>query len=276
MVHDPSGWPVQRYPFYRQLRDAIYTDIASLGPPFSALLPYLDIDAAHGVLFREPLANLAPEPGPSAGVAEMLRSVSAKHEAIYNAAILVRQLQTAIIAKVDDQPERSGGNATHKAGTRESKDVVQGPGAISPGRVKRPSRLFPKIDGLRWEEVTITFVSNDAVRISAHGQNLRMHYAEMGFTDRRKTDMPNTRWVILREMACHGGLIDWESRWMSPKDRNKLSSAISVISKRLLEVLLIDERPFEPYKKIKMYKSKFTLRAEPSVNPSREADTEDD
>ncbi len=164
IVHDPSNWFVQRYPFYLQLRNAIYTDIASLGPPFSALLPYLDIDAAHGVLFREPLAKLAPEPGPSAGVAEMLRSVSAKHEALYNAAILIRQLQTAIVAKLGDQPKVSGDNVTQKAGASESEEMVQGPGAISPGRVKRPSRLFPKIDGLRWEEVIITFVSNDSDR----------------------------------------------------------------------------------------------------------------
>ena len=276
LVHDPSEWVVRRSHFYRHLRDAIDRDIASLGPPFSALLPYLDIDSAHGALFREPLANLALDPGSSAGVSEMLHSVSAKHEAIDNATSLVRQLQTAIIAKLNEQPKLSSGHVPHEAGAGDSEEGLDSSGVTSPERGKRPSRLFPKLDDLRWEEVLITFVSDDAVRITARGQNLRMHYVEMGFADRRKTDMPDSRWVILREMACNAGLIDWESRWVRPKDRNKMSSAISSISKRLIEILQISEQPFEPYKKHKRYKPKFALRAESSVNSSREADTEDD
>jgi hypothetical protein len=250
MVHDPSEWFARRHPFYRQLRDAINTDIAALGPPFSALLPYLDIDSAHGALFREPLAKLVPEAGSSTGVDEMLRSVSAKHEAFYNAIIQVRQLQTAIIAKLNDQSKLSGRQVPHEAGADDSEERSDSSGGMSPGRDKMPRRLFPKIEGLRWEEVRITFVSNYAVRITARGQNLRMNYVDMGFADRRKTDLPDSRWVILREMACNGGSINWESRWVLPKDRNKVSSAISEISRRLVDILKISERPFEPYKKL--------------------------
>jgi hypothetical protein len=276
MVNDPSGWFVQRYPFYRQLRDAIYTDIASLGPPFSALLPYLDIDSADGVLFREPLAKVAPEPGPSAGVAEMLRSVSAKHDAFYNAVKLVRQLQASIIAKLNDQPKLGGGDVPHKAGASEPEEDVRGPGAISPGRVKRPSRHFPKIDGLRWEEVIITFVSNDSVRIAARGQRQRMTFVEMGFADGRKGDRPDSRWSILHGMALHEGLINWKSGWVDPKLRNNLSAAISAINKRLRTVMQIDEKPFEPYKKLKMYKPKFKLRDESGEGSSRKKEDDDD
>lgn len=69
---------------------------------------------------------------------------------------------------------------------------------------------FPKLEGLQWNEVSITFVSKDAVRVTVRKEKAkRYNYDQFGFTDRKKGDSPNSRWFFLMNMAFHGGKFGW-------------------------------------------------------------------
>jgi len=58
--------------------------------------------------------------------------------------------------------------------------------------------------------------------------------------------------------------------------RNNLSAAISAINKRLQTIMQTDEKPFGPYKKLRMYKPKFKLRDESGEGASRKKEDDDD
>ncbi len=116
----------------------------------------------------------------------------------------------------------------------------------------------PPAPGRRWEDVTITFISHDSVRIEAGDLDKRLHFAEMGFKDGRKGDIPDTRWAILREFAARNGTISWSD--INVKHSDKMKSAIKDIRKRLKAVLGVAEDPFYPYRQVKAYKTRFTLR----------------
>jgi hypothetical protein len=64
-----------------------------------------------------------------------------------------------------------------------------------------PLPQFPKMGGLRWEEVTIAFVSNDSLRISARGKSQVFMFSDIGFRDGRKGDRPDKQWELLQWMA---------------------------------------------------------------------------
>lgn len=138
-----------------------------------------------------------------------------------------------------------------------------------------PSR-FPKLDGLRWNEVTIKFVSNDSVRITARGIRRTLSFSEMGFRDSRKADSPDQQWILLKYMARNGGELRWNDP-NPPPDQSKAKHKIKHIRKRISEVLHIDNDPFEPYRKFGCYKSRFILIGSPDeqVASDEKSTTED-
>lgn len=62
-----------------------------------------------------------------------------------------------------------------------------------------------------WEDVEISFISDERVQVKFGGQPQTYNYAEMGFADRR-TAKPNQAWGILRALAEAGGVIPEEAR----------------------------------------------------------------
>ena len=117
---------------------------------------------------------------------------------------------------------------------------------------------FPYIAGLRWEEVTITFISDDSVKVSAREVSRKFIFAELGFKDNRKGDMPDTRWALLRELAAHSGEIAWDTP-VERKAKSIAKAAIKDIRRKLKAFMGIEDDPFFEYRKLKAYKTKFTL-----------------
>jgi hypothetical protein len=142
--------------------------------------------------------------------------------------------------------------------TREIRDGLLSPHALLPGGRPRPVKRFPPLEGLRWQDVTMTFLSGDSVEISAQGTRATFMFSDMDFVDGRRKDRPDMNWVLLQEMAAQGGELDW-SKTISAKLRNNASAKISKIRDRLKAVLGIDDDPFEPYRRAKGYKPKFKL-----------------
>jgi hypothetical protein len=127
---------------------------------------------------------------------------------------------------------------------------------------------FPSPPGLRWEEVTFQFVSDTSVRVHARGVAEVYTFAEMGFKDGRRGDMPNLLWQLLRELARGGGQISWEHAGDSPL-QPRYKGRVRDLRKRLRAVLGIKADPFYPYRKAGAYAVKFTLLDHGNREPPR-------
>jgi hypothetical protein len=133
-----------------------------------------------------------------------------------------------------------------------------GPEAPRPSTQETPLRQFPKMDGLRWEEVTIAFVSSDSVRITARGRSQIFMFSDICFRDGRKGNMSDEQWLLLQYMSAYNGEMRWDDA--IPRSIKVTAKAkIKIIRKRLCAVVQINEDPFEPYWKNKSYKTKFNL-----------------
>jgi len=132
-----------------------------------------------------------------------------------------------------------------------------------PGREEQPIGRFPTPKGLRWEEITIIFTSNEAVRIKARQISKIYTFAELGFKDGRKGDTPDSRWRIFKEgFARHEGEISYQTDDVTQNTRDNLKAVVKDIRKRLKVFMDLDDDPFYPYRKRQAYKTKFSLRDE--------------
>ena len=143
---------------------------------------------------------------------------------------------------------------------RELDDGVLSSHMLRDSTKKRPIARFPVMDGLRWSEVTIAFVSNDSVRIAARDRSVTYTFAQLGFTDGRKGDRPDLVWEFFHGVAKAGGELSWSGgRAASPELQRKAPSYFKAIRQRLRAVFSIEDDPFESYKKRRAYKPKFKL-----------------
>jgi hypothetical protein len=119
---------------------------------------------------------------------------------------------------------------------------------------------FPFVD-LRWEELAIDFSSDTSVRVRARDKLKVFTFAEMGFKDGRKGDVPNSRWAILRDgFAGNHGQISWTDSAVDSKQRGVLKAAVKEIRQKLKSFFGINEDPFHTYSAKKGYRTKFSLR----------------
>jgi len=124
---------------------------------------------------------------------------------------------------------------------------------------KGTTARFPSPPNLMWDDVTITFFQNDAVKINAKDIEKKYTFAEMGFKDGRKGDAPNSRWNLLRDgFAVHGGTLKWEAD-ISNKEQNNLKKTASDIGKTLRTFFGMVDSPLYRYHKSRGYTFKLNL-----------------
>jgi hypothetical protein len=119
------------------------------------------------------------------------------------------------------------------------------------------SNLFTAIPNLRWQDITIQFVNNHDVRVSAKTTAATVNFKEMGFEDARK-GLPNTQWALLKILAENKGQINWGDSEAADNVKKKKQ----ILSETLKAFFRIDDDPFYPYREEKTYRAKFTLKAE--------------
>lgn len=119
----------------------------------------------------------------------------------------------------------------------------------------------------KWEDITLIFLSDDLVRVEAKEISKKYQYSDLGFTDRRKGDEPNSRWPILRIFAEFNGEFSWELN-IDDEIKQKMPSIVRDISKKLKDAFGINDSPFHHYSKEKSYKTKFTIKDNRITNDS--------
>lgn len=125
---------------------------------------------------------------------------------------------------------------------------------------QRPLKKFPIPRGVHWQEISIEFISNDSIKISAKDVAKKYTYAEIGFKDARKIDSPDSIWKFFKKgFASHNGEINWKTD-MPKENKNNLKKVVSQLRKRLRAVIEIEDDPFYLYYKVKGYKTKFNIK----------------
>jgi hypothetical protein len=124
---------------------------------------------------------------------------------------------------------------------------------------KRNLVSFPRIEGLQWSEVTFEFVSKDSVRISARNESKRYTFAELGFKDGRKGDLPNILWDCLYlDFAPNHGEVTHRTN-IDPNRKRQLKTIVKRLRPLLKKIMNIDTDPFQPYQRERAYKTKFSI-----------------
>ena len=137
-------------------------------------------------------------------------------------------------------------------------DPAQEPTPPNTGRV--PLKLFPTPPGTTWHQVSIQFISNDAAKISVGKLTKTFMFAEMGFKDHKKGDQPDSLWRTLQTVfGRSNGEVAWKTDRIDPKARANLKTQVKQLRKRLQSFFGIEDDPFEPYRPIKAYKTKFKV-----------------
>ena len=153
-----------------------------------------------------------------------------------------------------------------------------------PAKKENITAQFPSPPNLAWDEVSITFFQNDAVKIKARDVEKKYTFAEMGFKDGRKGDAPNSRWGLLRDVfSTHNGAITWGDKTPDAHRKN-LTKSVSEIAKTLKTFFGIRKSPFHRYRadrgyqlKLNLFNQRFIQSEEPKnlATDQRSSDTKD-
>jgi len=123
----------------------------------------------------------------------------------------------------------------------------------------RPLAEFHALKDLSWSEIIITFTALDSLRIQARGARKRLTFAVIGFDDKRKGDLPDTRWEILRDdFAQNNGEVTHVTQFTAVK----LKAGVWEINKRLRELFDISENAIFFDRRKRAYVTKFLIRDE--------------
>ena len=148
--------------------------------------------------------------------------------------------------------------------TEPSKRQAQTEEELSQEEIKtqlEPIAKFPSPENLNWEEVNMSFVSNETLEIRARGVVKKYHYAQLGFKDRRQVDVPNRLWSLLKYVfASEDGEISAERTHIDWKLLKNVQKPISRLRHHLKEIMGIEDDPFYEYRKERAYRPKFSIR----------------
>lgn len=120
--------------------------------------------------------------------------------------------------------------------------------------------------GTKWGNITIRFIDNDNVEITAGDLICTRNYQEMGHED-RKQKRPDKQWQFLQLLSLQGGELSWDNNQkMSLKDIDAVKKKKQRLSDALKNCFGIKEDPFYSYRKEGAYRIKINLISEPTEN----------
>jgi len=130
---------------------------------------------------------------------------------------------------------------------------------------------FPSPENLKWEEVSMSFISNETLKIRARGQTKRYHYNQLGFQDKRQVDTPNKLWLMLKGIfASEYGRLAYERTNLDISLTRKAQKTISRLRDLLKTIMGIEEDPFYPYRQKNAYTPRFSITDETLTDSTRD------
>jgi hypothetical protein len=134
----------------------------------------------------------------------------------------------------------------------------------APTAVEEKTKLGPRttLSVTIWDDITISFLSDERVQIWIGNQTETCNYAELGFQDHRD-DKPRRAWTLLRIIAETGGTIS---------DTGKTHGSWSQVEKGIQEIRQLLRQYFGisadpvPYVNGPGYKTRFKIERAPSYD----------
>ncbi len=123
---------------------------------------------------------------------------------------------------------------------------------------------FPSLPDLRWEEVSMAFVSDEVIKVGARKQLREFRFDQIGFKN-KKNGKPNRLWFLLKAFAAISGQLSWQNVGSTGMNANQVQSNVKSLRKTLRNFMCIEDDPFYSYRKVKAYKAKFTITGDADV-----------
>lgn len=116
----------------------------------------------------------------------------------------------------------------------------------------------------KWEDIKITLIDNNTVRIETPKVNSLFSYHELGMSDKRDGSKPTQIWLLLKSFAKFTGRIDSETGRYNPK-RPDIAKRLN---KHLKDLFGIKESIYKyHYKKHKAYITRIIFNDQTDQNP---------
>lgn len=127
-------------------------------------------------------------------------------------------------------------------------------------KAKESIAKFPSPPDLCWGEVSMAFISDEEIQVRARHQIRKYRFDQIGFKN-KKNGKPNILWWLLRALAEKGGELSWGnmSSYGAELNSSQVQSNVKRLRKILREFMGIEDDPFEPYKTVKAYQTKFVI-----------------
>ena len=119
--------------------------------------------------------------------------------------------------------------------------------------------VFPSARDLRWDEVSMVFVSDEVIKVRARRQLEEYRFDQIGFKDERTGDRPNRLWLFLMALAGNHGQVSWEDLSGFGMNAGQVHSNVKRLRKSLCEFMVIENDPFYPYREVNAYQARFTI-----------------
>jgi hypothetical protein len=117
------------------------------------------------------------------------------------------------------------------------------------------SPKLPVAPDTHWEDIKITLLSDETVRIKISDHEEIYHYSEIGLSDKRKGDKPTQLWILLKLFAQNHGFISGDN--IDSNYDSKLPDTAKRLNKHFKKLFGINDSIYQgSYKTLKGYKTK--------------------
>jgi hypothetical protein len=153
-------------------------------------------------------------------------------------------------------------------GTRLVCDRAQLEMAMSKSKKAKPlvvTKPFPTPRGAAWKDVRIG-MDDLHIRVEVLGKRKELTFQEAGFEEKRRRNVPDRLWILLRQFADHGGILPTNLSSLPQNVRTNLKQNVSQLGKRLGGLLLIEGSPFKDSRLTHRYETRFRIFAEEGIH----------
>jgi hypothetical protein len=124
-----------------------------------------------------------------------------------------------------------------------------------------PTTSFPTPQGATWENVRIR-MDDLRMRVEVLGRRKDLTFQKAGFEEKRRGNVPDRLWILLRQFAVHGGILPSNISSLPAQVRTNLKQDVSKLGQRLAALFLLDGKPFKDTRVTHRYEARFTIFAE--------------
>jgi hypothetical protein len=109
-------------------------------------------------------------------------------------------------------------------------------------------------------------MSDQRILVEVLGKKKELTFQEAGFEEKRRRNVPDRLWGLLRIFAVHRGILPSNISSLDAKFRTSLKQNVSQLGKRLRALMLINGNPFKDTREARRYETRFHIFAEDGLH----------